>query len=266
VTFSLLPSSAAALLYALAGWRALQAPQNYAWVQRLVLPAALILHAVALSSQIFSGSSMRIGVVEAASMLTWLSALMLWVFCLREPLQSLGLVHYPVSAVCTLLPALFVNQEPPLPVQEWRIGVHIGFSLLSAGLLTLAAIHAVALAILDRILHRPDAIALARRLPPLQTVESLLFQLIFVGFFLLSLTIFSGLVFVHDLFGQHLVHKTVLTVCAWIIFGVLLWGRARYGWRGRRAIRWTLAGYATLIVAYFGSKLILEQILGRHWS
>jgi len=107
---------------------------------------------------------------------------------------------------------------------------------------------------------------LVMRLPPLQTMERLLFQLIFFGFFLLTLTLLSGLLFVHDLFGQHLVHKTFLSFAAWLIFGGLLIGRLRYGWRGRSAIRWVMYGYVTLILAYFGSKLILEQILGRHWT
>jgi ABC-type uncharacterized transport system permease subunit len=97
-------------------------------------------------------------------------------------------------------------------------------------------------------------------------MERLLFQLIAIGFFLLSLTLLSGLWFIRDWLAQHLAHKTVLSITAWLIFGVLLWGRLRYGWRGRTAIRWTLAGYATLLLAYFGSKLILEQFLGRHWS
>jgi ABC-type uncharacterized transport system permease subunit len=97
-------------------------------------------------------------------------------------------------------------------------------------------------------------------------METMLFRQIAAGFFLLSLVILSGLLFVHDLFGQHLLPKTVLTLAAWVIFGVLLWGRMRYGWRGRNAIRWTLTGYTTLVAAYFGTKLILEQFLGIHWT
>jgi len=115
------------------------------------------------------------------------------------------------------------------------------------------------------VLHSPDNIALARRLPPLQTMEKLLFQLIFVGFFLLSLTLCSGLLIIPNLHGEHLA-QLILTASAWLIFSVLLWGRLRYGWRGRTAIRWALSGYATLVAAYFGSKLVLEQIFNIHWS
>jgi ABC-type uncharacterized transport system permease subunit len=258
----------AALLYAAAAWKVARSAQGDALSQRALLPAALLLHAAALVGQTLHGPELLIGVGEAASLLSWLSALMLWVSCLREPLQALGVVLYPLTALCALLPLLPSrggSPSSPIPLQDWRLGVHIILSLFSAGLLTLAAIHALAIAILDRILHRPDSIALARRLPPLQTMEKLLFQLIFVGFFLLSLTLCSGLLIIPDLHGEHLA-QLILTASAWLIFSVLLWGRLRYGWRGRTAIRWALSGYATLVAAYFGSKLVLEQIFNIHWS
>ncbi|HWY23300.1 MAG TPA: cytochrome c biogenesis protein CcsA [Nevskia sp.] len=261
----LILSLIAALLYAGAAWRAARSPQADPLWQRALLPVALALHALALLEQTLFGDHMLIGVGEVASLLAWLSALMLWVFCLREPLQALGVVTYPFAAACSLLPLLPGREGNPIPLDDWRLGVHIILSLLSAGLLTLAAIHALAIAILDRILHRPDNIALARRLPPLQTMEKLLFQLIFVGFFLLSLTLCSGLLIIPDLHGEHLA-QLILTASAWVIFSVLLWGRLRYGWRGRTAIRWALSGYATLVAAYFGSKLVLEQIFNIHWS
>ena len=261
----LILSLIAALLYAGAAWRAARNTQADVLSQRVLIPVALALHAAALLLQTVFGSKLQIGVGEAASLLAWLSALMLWVFCLREPLQALGVVNYPFTALCALWPALAAGEVNPIPLDDWRLGVHIVLSLLSAGLLTLAAIHALAIAILDRVLHRPDSIALARRLPPLQTMEKLLFQLIFVGFFLLSLTLCSGLLIIPDLHGEHLA-QLILTASAWLIFSVLLWGRLRYGWRGRTAIRWALSGYATLVAAYFGSKLVLEQIFNIHWS
>lgn len=246
----------------------MRAAETDALSQRLVAPAALLAHAGALAQQTFTGHALSLGLGEAASLLSWLSALMLWVFCLREPLQALGVVMYPFTALCALWPALTSGpggRGNPIPLDDWRLGVHIVLSLLSAGLLTLAALHALAIAILDRILHRPENIALARRLPPLQTMERLLFQFIFVGFFLLSLTLISGVLIIPDLHGEHLA-QIVLTAGAWLIFGFLLYGRRRYGWRGRTAIRWTLSGYATLVAAYFGSKLVLEHMFNLHWN
>ena len=103
-------------------------------------------------------------------------------------------------------------------------------------------------------------------MPPMQSAEDWLFQLIAAGFFVLSMALLSGLVFVDDLFAQHLAHKTVLSILAWAIFGGLLLGRRRWGWRGRQAVRWVLSGYLAFVLAYFGSKLVLEHVLGRHWS
>ena len=136
--------------------------------------------------------------------------------------------------------------------------LHIALSVLGAGLLTLAAVQAVTLAVQDALLHGKSAHRLVQALPPLQTMERALFVLIALGFFMLSLSLLSGLLFVDDLLAQHLAEKTVLSVIAWVLFGGLLWGRWRRGWRGRTAVRWTLAGYGVLILAYFGSKMLLS--------
>ena len=207
LTFSLI----AAVLYAFSGWRALRTKVEG---EQLVLTIALLAHAAALSQQAVSGSNLVLGIGEALSMLGFLSSLMLWVFCFREPLHALGVVHYPVTALWALAPVVFSDHGHPIPLADWKMGLHIVFSLLSAGLLTLASIQAIATLSLDRMLRRPANITLLRRLPPLQTMERLLFQLIFFGFFLLSLTLVSGMLFVNDLFAQHLVHKTVLSFCA----------------------------------------------------
>lgn len=143
-------------------------------------------------------------------------------------------------------------------VTDWKIQVHVVLSIASAALLTLAAVQAVTLAVQDRYLHEGARLRVVQALPPLQSMERLLFLLISLGFFLLSLSLLSGLMFVDDLMAQHLAQKTVLSVAAWGIFGLLLFGRWRQGWRGRTAIRWTLSGYGVLILAYFGSKLFFS--------
>ena len=135
--------------------------------------------------------------------------------------------------------------------------LHVVLSVLGAALLTLAAVQAVTLALQDALLHGKSANRLVQALPPLQTMERALFVLIALGFFLLSLSLLSGLLFVDDMMAQHLAEKTVLSVVAWTLFGGLLWGRWRRGWRGRTAVRWTLAGYGVLILAYFGTKFVL---------
>lgn len=228
-------------------------------------PLGLLLHFGALALSLIHEGNLRIGVTEAASLFAWQSALLLWLFSFREPIAINGVAVYPLAGVFAIWATLAPSPVSTVQVSEWQVSVHVLMSLLSAGLLTLAAVQSVALAVQDRLLHRHRVAPAGGRMPALQTMERVLFQLIAVGFGLLSLTLLSGLWFVHDWMAQHLAHKTILSITAWLIFGTLLWGRWRHGWRGRTAIRWALAGYVTLILAYFGSKLILEQIFGKHW-
>lgn len=262
-TLALYLAAATAAIYLLGGWAALRpAARSRAWWP----PLAIALHLTLLAAQIFRGPAIVIGLREAISLFAWQSALLLWLFCLREPLRILGVVIYPLAGIAAAIAAVLPSPVQPLPISDWKIELHVVLSLLSAGLLTLAAVQAIALAVQERLLHRHAPLEPASSLPPLQTMERLLFQLIALGFFLLSLTLISGLLFIHDLMAQHLAHKTVLSVTAWLLFAVLLWGRRQYGWRGSVAIRWTLSGYAFLVLAYFGSKWILEELLHRQWS
>ena len=235
-------------------------------VERTLPVVALLMHGGVLAQQAFQGGGLTIGATEALSLFAWQAALLLWVVGWREPVRALGLAVYPLAGLAVALMVVVPTVPTEIAVASWKTRSHVVLSLFSAGLLTLAAVHALLLATQERLLHDHRLTHLTRALPPLQTMERLLFQFIGIGFLLLSLTLLSGLWFVRDWLAQHLAHKTVLSISAWLIFGVLLWGRLRHGWRGRTAIRWTLAGYATLIVAYFGSKLILEEILGRHWG
>ncbi|MEM7083874.1 MAG: cytochrome c biogenesis protein CcsA, partial [Pseudomonadota bacterium] len=103
-------------------------------------------------------------------------------------------------------------------------------------------------------------------LPSILMLEHGLFTSIKVGFVTLTLSIFSGMIFIRDISAQHLTHKTVLTLLAWVVFGALLLGRWRFGWRGRSAARWTLTGWALLLLAYVGTRIVLEVILDRQWG
>ena len=139
-------------------------------------------------------------------------------------------------------------------------------STLAYALLTIAVALAVALRLLDQRLRSRKPLGWLTALPSVEALEAGTFQALAAGFAVLTLALFSGFVFVDNLFAQHLVHKTVLSCLAWVVFAVLLFGRWRFGWRGRTATNWALSGFALLGLAYFGSKIVLESILGRHWG
>jgi ABC-type uncharacterized transport system permease subunit len=136
-------------------------------------------------------------------------------------------------------------------------------SVLAYSLLSIAAVQSVLLAIQDKHLREKRPGGFIRSLPPLQTMETLLFQLIGLGLTILTLSLISGVIYLDDMFAQHLVHKTILSMTAWVVFATLLWGRWKFGWRGRTAIRWTLTGFVVLLLAYMGSKWVTEIMLGR---
>ncbi len=182
---------------------------------------------------------------------------------LFRPVSGLGVVVFPLAAVLLAIDTWLAPPTTPLPI-EWQIKLHVTFAILGYGFLTIAAVLAILLAFQEQALrnHRLDS-GLFRALPPLTLTETLMFRLIGAGFVLLTLTLLSGVLFVDNLFAQHLVHKTVLSIAAWIVFGVLLFGRWRWGWRGRRAVRLTLTGMVVLLLAFFGSKFVLELVLKR---
>lgn len=182
---------------------------------------------------------------------------------LSRPVAGLGVLVFPIAA---MLLAVDVFLAPPTSAQpiEWQIKLHVAFALIGFSVLTVSALLAILLALQERALRRHEAgSGLIRALPPLTLTEALMFRLIGVGFVLLSLTLLSGALFVDNLFAQHLVHKTVLSIAAWFVFGILLFGRWRWGWRGPRAVRLTLIGTFVLLLAFFGSKFVLEMVLHR---
>ena len=180
--------------------------------------------------------------------------------CLRQPADYLGLGIYPVAAI-TLMASQISTEASAAP--DLSIQIHVLLSVLAYGLLSLAAAQAVLVAVQRHFLNNHKPGGFLRVLPPYESTENLLFLLLTTGFLLLTLSLASGFFYLEDMFAQHLVHKTVLSCLAWALFGTLLFGRWQFGWRGRRAVYWTLGGFGLLIVAYFGSKLVLELILHR---
>ncbi len=266
----LLGGGIASVLYCVAAgrvaWGLLQpGPSDPARKRRYLMlgAAALILHGLVLYQFIHTTGGLNLGFFNALSLVAWMILLFVLVGAIRNPLENLTIVLYPVAAVSLLL-QIFLPSELIVPTTTPAgLEAHILLSICAYSLLGVAALQALVLAVQERQLHHKHPGTIMRALPPLAVMESLLFQIITIGFFLLSLALATGFMFLHDPFAQHLVHKTVLSIVAWSTFAILLWGRWARGWRGAVAIRWTLAGFGFLMLAYFGSKLALELILNR---
>lgn len=198
---------------------------------------------------------------NAAALVALFITLLLLIAALDKPVEKLGIAIFPLSAILLALDMIFPEKNHLLATHNWQMSAHILTSIVAFSLLNIAALQAILLAIQDQQLRSHHPKRLMQALPPLQAMETLLFQMIGAGLFFLTVSLFSGFIFIEDLFAQHLVHKTVLAIIAWIIFSALLIGRLRYGWRGSIAIQWTLIGFVLLLLAYFGSKLVLEFIL-----
>jgi ABC-type uncharacterized transport system permease subunit len=245
-------------------------PSDEAASARSTLPIAaiaalvLIAHGVLLYGAVLGHQRLDLNLSNTLSLLGWLLGAAALIALTRTPLRGLAAPLLPIAGLCALVTGL--GREDVLRTHGWLIDVHIVLALVASAVLTVAAVLALLMAIQDHRLrtHRPGGVV--GMLPPLETMERILFGLIGAGFGVLSLALFSGLIFVEDLFSQHLAHKTILSIAAWLVFALLLLGRWRFGWRGRTAVNWTLGGFGILALAYFGSRIVLELVLGRHWG
>jgi len=200
---------------------------------------------------------------STGSLVAMIVALLLLIAALNKPVEKLGIAIFPIAAAMLALELNLDDKTQLLSSYNWAMSAHILTSIIAFSLLNIAALQAILLAIQDQQLKSHPPKRLIQSLPPLQTMESLLFQMLGAGLVFLTISLVSGFLFIENLFAQHLVHKTVLSILAWVIFSSLLIGRSRYGWRGKTAIQWTLIGFISLLLAYFGSKMVLELILHR---
>jgi len=225
--------------------------------------AGLFLHTWLIYDAIFSQPGLNLAFFNALALTAWTVVALLLVSSLTKLVENLGILILPIAALTLFLEIRYPSQGFLRESAGWPIKIHVLLSMLAYSLLTLASVQAILLAVQYHHLHSRQPVGFLRTLPPLQTMESLLFEMIGAGFILLTLALASGFAFLEDMFAQHLVHKTVLSTLGWLVFGALLLGRLRYGWRGRTAIIWTLSGFVILMLAYFGSKAVLELILQR---
>ena len=256
-------------------WNTATAQEAALW-ERIAILAPLLVHSWLLYQDLFAAAEFRFGFGYALSCMLWLGVLIYWLESLFVKLEGLQPLVLGLAALCAPLPAIFpgIPASPHAHALVFRL--HTVLAMLAYSLFTIAALHAMLMTLVERRLHlrRPGAggaqgsgplAGPLAALPPLLTLESLLFRLIGLGFILLTLTLSTGMFNAEEIFGRPMpfTHKTLFAVASWIIFAALLTGRHFYGWRGRTALRWTLAGFAALLLAYVGSRFVLEVILKR---
>ncbi|MEA3410969.1 MAG: cytochrome c biogenesis protein CcsA [Pseudomonadota bacterium] len=229
----------------------------------LLWAAAIPLHALVVHDHLLLPLGLDLNIFNASALVALTISCVLWLGATVRPLENLGIAVLPLCTLSVILTQFAPAQAAIISADKPALQVHVLFSLLAYSVLTLSALQAVLLAVQDRHIHNHRPGGIIRALPPLQLMEQLLFGLIGLGVLLLSVSLATGFFYLEDIFAQHLVHKTILSILAWVVFVVLLVGRWRFGWRGRTAIRWTLGGFVVLMLAYFGSKFVLELVLER---
>jgi ABC-type uncharacterized transport system permease subunit len=229
----------------------------------ILIPLAL--HGYLLGQDIFSLGDFDLGVLNALSLIVWLTMLVYWVARFFYPIGGFQALLLPVTAVTMLLPELFPSDHPLANTNLFAFRAHITVAMLAYSLFTIAMLHAVLISQVEKRLHHPTLPRILRSLPPLLTMETLLFRMIAIGFVLLTLTLVSGMVFSEEIFGKpwQFSHKILFGFISWGVFAVLLWGHHFHGWRGRVAVHWTISGFVLLLLAYLGSKFVLEVLLHR---
>ncbi|MEO1574224.1 MAG: cytochrome c biogenesis protein CcsA [Pseudomonadota bacterium] len=229
------------------------------------MTAALVSHALLLASLVSMRSAVSLSIGELLSLIGFAVALAALAGAARAHSKILAGASLVLAAVLSAATAIGPPQSGT-GVMGWPLLAHVIFSVLSYALLSIAAITAVMLYQKHRALKRGVKALQSNSRISIEALENELFGAIGTGFVCLSLAIFSGMIYVEDMFAQHLAHKTILTFAAWIFFGLLLLGRWRFGWRAQTAARWTLIGFVLLLLAYFGSRIVLELLLQRQWG
>ena len=226
----------------------------------MALSIALLIHAVGIYGVSVKPEGIQLSFFNVSSQIFWVINAIVLFSSLKKALHNLFIFLLPCSAIA-IITTLFSHTESSILQLSYTLAGHVILSILAYSLLTIATLQAMLLAYQNHHLKSKSNLQYLRYLPPLQTMEALLFELIWAGEILLTLSILSGFIFLDNIFAQHLVHKTVFSMAAWLVYGFLLFGKYKMGWRGNIAVRWTLAGFLFLMLAYFGSKLVLEIIL-----
>ncbi len=279
MTFSMLDNSAvglvAILLYAASAWllyrsvahssgdydntehaAATTGTPSSIWL--LALSATLI-HAMMLIGSTLGPTGLNFSFFNSLSVTAWLAVVLTLLLNMGKPVINLGLFLFPMAAAALALSLFFASRSSGTVASgmQW----HVLTSVIAYALLTISSGQALLVSLQDKRLKARNTGGILRALPPLKTMEAVLFQLLLSSFVFLSLSLATGFIFLDDLFAQRLVHKTTLSLVAWLLMTILLIGHLRWGWRGQKAAGFTLGAFVSLLLGYFGSKFVIELLL-----
>ena len=261
--YSILASVLATVLFCVSAFiifKQLNQSGQKRWIALTPAFLAAVIQALLLNNLIYQSEGLNLNFFAAFSLVGWLISVQILLAAYFMRIESLGIAVFPISGVASIFASLGFTPHL-ISTADSTIQGHILISIVAYALITLGAFQAGLLAYQDHALRTHQPGGLIRFLPPLHEMESFLFVCLGFGFVCLSVSLVSGFFYLEDIFAQHLVHKTVLSIVAWFILGILMFGRHKFGWRGKKAIRWTLTAFVFLMLAFFGTKLVLEFIL-----
>lgn len=256
----------ASLIYILVsvyiGWALIQDKPISKSISLGLLLIGMLAHATLLYPYVVTLYGLNFNLFNIISLISLFFLFFYVLFSLYRPIVSLGILAAPTALIGMTVG--FVGRAPYQPITDISVGLetHILLSLAAYCVLLMAAVQALFLRLQIRELkHQTIHRFWVNKLPSLQSMESLLFDMLLVGFVLLSIALGIGFVYVEDLMAQHLAHKTVFSLLSWLLFGALLLGNWRAGWRGKRAANITIYAFILLAIGFVGSKFVLEMLL-----
>jgi ABC-type uncharacterized transport system permease subunit len=258
----------------------LTSKKHQLWIQLFIL-ILLVLHGVACYQDIFTPEGIVFGFAQALSLMAWVAITLYWIEGWFFTLNGMLPLILGLAMIFSFLPVVFSGAIiSTKAVHSPGFKLHFITANIAYGIMFLAALQAILMTMQDRSLRSKQqqdtsswmgifvfgrSSRLLEQLPPLLIMERVMFNIIGIGFCLLTIAVFSGIFFSQSLFGRPLIidHKTIFALLSWAMFGGLLHAHWRVGLRGAEASKWVLGSFAVLVLAYIGSRFVLEVILHR---
>ena len=233
---------------------------DFKMMVRTLGAASILCHFFLAFLAIIHPSGYNLGLFSMLSVMALSIVSIVMVSSFRRPVSNLFVFVFPIAATIILLDLIFTSDYSPRNQIDGSMIGHIILSVIAYSLLTIASVQAALLSFGDSML-RNRQLRLLKNLPPLETMEQLMFEMLWAGLLFLTLSIISGFIYIEDFSGPGVIHHTVLAIAAWIVFSMLAIGRRKLGWRGVIASRWTVLGFLLLALGYFGSKFVIELVI-----